>query len=309
MTEQKTPRLEAARDRDIAEFTNAYFVHPISDRLAKYLKPLGIHPNWVSAAGLLAGLIAALFYLNPYSNIYVAAGFLFMVVWHVMDGADGHLARLTNSSSAIGKVVDGIADYSVFGLVYAALAYVSYDSIGNTAWVLAIVAAVSHALQAASYEHQRDTYIAWVHDPADGNGNERGNNDTDEPSLILSSANFLDRVYVRTQKATETSKGSLPSPAYLGGCNIEERQAIQQEYKERFSPQVRLWSMLSANVHTISIYLFTLFGGPWSYFIFEIIGLNLLLVMLRLHQKQVNYSFAHWLERRTMPAASPSNEN
>jgi phosphatidylglycerophosphate synthase len=299
VTNENSSQLEAARDRDIAEFTNAYFIHPLSDKLAVFLQPLKVHPNWVSAAGLLAGLIAALFYLDPCSGEYVAAGFGFMVIWHIMDGADGHLARLTNESSTVGKIVDGIADYSVFGLVYAALAYASYDSIGNLGWIMAIAAAASHALQAASYEHQRETYIGWIHGPRD----QKTGSEPNAPNLILSSADFLDRAYLRTQQATETSKDTLQSADYLKDCSEADAQIIRQQYKERFAPQVRLWSMLSANVHTIAIFMFTLFGGPWSYFIFEIIGLNLLLVMLRLHQKQVNYSFAHWLERR--PGAGP----
>lgn len=44
-----------------------------------------------------------------------------MVVWHILDGVDGQLARLTNRQSEFGKVIDGLADNVTFVSVYFGL--------------------------------------------------------------------------------------------------------------------------------------------------------------------------------------------
>src|SRR3954471_18230839 len=83
------------RTIEIEEFTNRYVIHPISGWLVPLFHQRDIHPNTVSLAGAVSGAIAAVCYYNYEHTAAAVAGFLFMLGWHVFDGADGQLARLS----------------------------------------------------------------------------------------------------------------------------------------------------------------------------------------------------------------------
>jgi hypothetical protein len=55
---------------------------------------------------------------------------------------------------------------------------------------------------------------------------------------------------------------------------------IRQLYRETLAPQIRTWSVLSANYRTLGIFIATLFKVPEYYFGFEILGFSVILAML-----------------------------
>src|SRR5262249_41259791 len=102
------------RTREIEEITNLYFIHPLPAALRPHLARLRITPNGVCITGMLFGIAAAFAYYHACCGLgdrrFAIIGFVLMIAWHVMDGADGQLARFTHSFSYFGKVLDGISD-------------------------------------------------------------------------------------------------------------------------------------------------------------------------------------------------------
>ena len=86
-------------------------IHPVSAVFANIAIRLKISANIVSFAGLFAGWIAAYFYFHMDRPLYLFGGLGFMVLWHILDGADGRVARATGTSSAFGRIIDGICDH------------------------------------------------------------------------------------------------------------------------------------------------------------------------------------------------------
>src|SRR5580692_13172531 len=83
------------RTTEIEEITNLYFIHPLASRLVPLFARLRVTPNAVSILGMLFGILSA-FANYRYWNLGSAiTGFALMIAWHVMDGADGQLARFT----------------------------------------------------------------------------------------------------------------------------------------------------------------------------------------------------------------------
>src|SRR6185312_656914 len=149
------------RAAEIEETTNLYVIHPVSTFLTPRFARLGVTPNAVSVAGMGFGVLAAFAYYHYRGLRWAVAGFFLMVAWHVMDGADGQLARLTNAQSELGKILDGICDYVTFIAVYTDLAAALARDIGERAWLLAAAAGLFHAFQSAAYEAQRQEYSFW----------------------------------------------------------------------------------------------------------------------------------------------------
>ncbi len=150
--------MPTGRPPEIEEATNRWLIHPLARRLTPLLARLRVPPNAVSLAGMACGILAGLAYNRCQDRRFALAGLLLMLLWHLMDGIDGQLARLTGTHSRFGKVLDGICDYVTFTAVYVGLAATLDRQQGGWIWLLVLAAGISHAAQAAAYEAQRQDY-------------------------------------------------------------------------------------------------------------------------------------------------------
>jgi phosphatidylserine synthase len=284
------------RTSEIEEVTNLHFIHPIAGRLVPLFAALRIPPNAVSVAGMLFGALAGVAYYHCDDPRYVIAGFLLMIAWHVMDGADGQLARLTKSQSRSGKILDGICDYVTFIAVYSGLALNLSREYGDSVWLLAVVAGVCHAVQSAAYEVQRQEYNYWGLGRQSAALMELTARPSEEmPGALLGNAGeLLYRFYVKVQLLTsgvtiefhERLARALDLPP-------ERAAAIRLRYREVFAPLVRRWAVMSANYRTLGIFLFALAAVPQYYFWFEIVGLSLIsMALLRRRRARYELFFA-----------------
>ncbi|NVE94945.1 CDP-alcohol phosphatidyltransferase family protein [Altererythrobacter lutimaris] len=151
------------RVRAVQHPVDVLIFHPLAARLAKALSHTPITPNMVSFAGGLAVVLAAIIYVHENWAFSVALGFLVHASWHVLDGADGDLARLTGKSSPQGEVFDGICDYAGHIALYLILAWALSQSMGWLGWVLGVGSGLSRIPQTIFYESQRRQYMQWVH--------------------------------------------------------------------------------------------------------------------------------------------------
>jgi phosphatidylglycerophosphate synthase len=272
------------RTTEIEEITNLYFIHPLAGRLVPWFARLRITPNVVSLTGMLFGILAAFAYYRYADPRFAITGFALMIAWHVMDGADGQLARFTHSYSYFGKVLDGISDNVTFLAVYTALAIALSHDHGPWMYALVALSAVCHAIQSASYEAQRQEYEYLgrgkkPQEPPPRNSSER---DGDGPPVIRWLFDFLHRLFFNglsfptagiTSKFRATMADALQRQP-------ERAALIRQRYREIVAPQLRHWSILSANYRTLGIFISALLGAPEYYFGFEIIGFSAALAVL-----------------------------
>lgn len=277
------------RTAEIEEFTNAVFIHPVAAWLVPKFARIGITANAVSLAGMAFGILAGVCYHYYRYAPAAVAGFLLMVAWHIMDGADGQLARLTRTQSEIGKVLDGICDYVTFASVYIGLAASLAPEHGM--WVLALIAAAGlcHAVQAAAYEAQRQDYEVWgygkrVSAPAKSVAGSA--------SPLRQALRRLDGIYIALQALTDgAGEASRARLAASFGHAPEQDAAVRRRYRETFAPAVRRWSMLSANYRTAAIFVFALLRAPLGYFAFEIVALSITTALLLRGQRRRHARF------------------
>jgi phosphatidylglycerophosphate synthase len=276
------------RTSEIEEITNLYIIHPLAARLTPILARLGITPNAVSIAGMAFGILAGFAYYRYQDPRWATLGFVLMVAWHVMDGADGQLARLTNAQSELGKILDGMCDYVTFIAVYAGLAAALTPRIGGWVWALALVAGICHAVQSAAYEVQRQEYNFWG----------RGQKSAEFLSLDARPAGvaggpvmarlmgMIYRLYVRCQvEVAGTVIAFHKKMAAILEAEPERTAFFRDRYRAQFARSVRLWSVMSANYRTLGIFVAALAGRPQYYFWFEIVGFNLIMIVFISRQR------------------------
>ena len=273
------------RSSEIEEITNLYFIHPLGGRLVPWFARMHVTPNAVSLTGLVFGALAGFAYYHYKSPWWSVAGFVLMIGWHVMDGADGQLARLTQSQSHFGKVLDGISDTATFLAVYTALALALGREHGGRMYLLVMAAAVCHLIQAATYEAQRQEYDIWGWGRRSPQPARAAAGSAPKGSRILGSLDRLYYVGLSFPAAGVMQRVRAAMTAALE-CNPENETLIRERYRETFAPLLRQWSFLSSNYHTLGIFLFALLGTPQYYFWLTLIGFTALLAWLIRRQSE-----------------------
>lgn len=277
------------RTKEIEGYSNLYLIHPLSARLTSLFARWGWHPNQVSALGLLSAFAAAVCFYHYQTLLMSILGFAFLLGWHVFDGADGQLARLTNQTSEVGKIVDGICDHAGYGMVYVSLALAIQPLYGPWIWVLAIAAGVSHLIQASALEFHRDNYDCWVHSqlgkcvPALDELKKKSG----ESYGPFKSLSLLYLFYVQLQyRFAEADQYVLQQEPCMR--DHPNRRRLADQYKLRALSTVREWNALSANKRTLAIALCCIIKLPVLFFVYEVFLLNIVLWWLRRRQRRTN---------------------
>lgn len=260
----------AGKPRELQGWSNRVLFHPLSRRLATALVPTPVTPNMVSVFG--AGMVAAAgaLYALVGTPAAIALGLALHLGWHVVDGADGQLARMSGRASPSGEIVDGLCDYLSHAVVYTLLATVLDDHIGWAAWPIALGAGISRALQSVFAESGRRTYQWWAYDvpwlqteTAQGNG----------------IGVKLSRVYLgawRRMSAPTQAVNALVLAAERDPARRARIAAIAREEGRRTLP---LLAALGANPRTLLLGLSMFAGSPLWFFLLELVVLNVVLVL------------------------------
>jgi hypothetical protein len=263
------------RPAEMEDGLNRLVYHPLSRQVALALRHTPVTPNMVSVTSFLSIIAAAAAYtLLPYP-INVAVGLAFHILWHILDGADGDLARLTGRTSPLGEVIDGICDYAGHVILYTALAFYA----GGWAWVVTPLAAVSRILQANHIESVRRTYlwraygIPWIarsREAVAGNAVVGG----------------LTRLYVAVGAILNPNSREADALVETGGA---EAQAVSRDIGRR-ALFVQDW--LGPNRRTLLLGVSMAAGSPLWFLLFECTILNLMLVASVRRQRRVNSELA-----------------
>jgi phosphatidylglycerophosphate synthase len=286
------------RPREIESVTNLWLVHPASRALVDVLTRTPVTPNQVSVASVFAAGGAALAYAAAPWPLNALLGLAGQFAWHVLDGADGDLARRTGRASPLGELIDGVCDHASQALIYIAFAVVLQAAVGAWAWLLAASAAASHFLQANAYETGRKTYRRWVYDAP-------WMRQTGSGAKGVGAA--LGGAYIAISTALSPGE-SVIEQAMDGRLAAGEWSGIEarRRYQRAFAPLVKASGVMGANVRTGAAFISILTGSPLWFFLFELTALNLALVIVALLRGRTNRTLAAQLTPAAQAAAAPN---
>ncbi|MFN9578794.1 MAG: CDP-alcohol phosphatidyltransferase family protein [Novosphingobium sp.] len=267
------------RPRELQDPLNHYIYHPLAWQLARGLARTPITPNMVSVFGGLMVVAAGIVYANLAWPVGAALGMALHMGWHVVDGADGDLARMTGRTSPIGEMVDGVCDYASHIVLYLILGAVLAGETGffsgSTGWILLVVAGVSHAVQSNHVEVQRRQYQWYVYGtPWIRHSHGQAGSATSKSlfgvfvSAYLNAASGMTPHALRIDAAVDAAPGD---PARLA----EIAAAVRAEAP----PLLFMCKVLGPNPRAIVLGLSMFAGTPLYYMIYQAVVLNLLLVI------------------------------
>jgi phosphatidylglycerophosphate synthase len=275
----ETPESSPApgRPAEIEAVSNLYLVHPASRAVASLLARTPITPNQVSVAGVAAAGAAAWAYVSLPWPANAFCGLALQVLWHVLDGADGDLARRTGRASPLGELIDGVCDHVGQALIYVAIAAAAQSRFGPLAWVLASAAGASHFAQANAYESGRKAYRHWGY----------GAPWMRQTGAGAGFARTLSSLYLAVSSALSPGEGGAEA-AMAAALTRRRSTDVRTLYRERFAPLVKASGVLDSNTRTLAVFLAVLAGHPLWFFAFELTVLNLALAMLLARRSKAN---------------------
>jgi phosphatidylserine synthase len=295
-----TSKIESTlKAREVEGLLDLYFYRPLGFRLAEFFAQLKVTPAGVSLLAGFCGVMAGHLYFYQSLAINVA-GMVLHVCANALDNADGQLARLTHQESRKGRIIDSIADHLGFASVYIHLTLrCAFAGASPAIWLLAVAAAISHALQGAAADYYRTAFLYFT-------GGAR--TEIDSCSALRSDYRKLswkqhawDKVLLalylnftlqqemlapRLKKLRETINtvfhGQIPG-------------WLEKRYRNVAGQTLPWWRLLMTNTRMLVLFLLLFIGQPVYYFWFEIIPLNVLFVYLITRQEKMAESLEQLL--------------
>jgi phosphatidylserine synthase len=300
-----TSKIESTlKAREVEGILDLRFYRPLGFRLAEFFAQLKVTPAGVSVLAGLCGVLAGHLYFYRSLAINIA-GMMLHVCANALDNADGQLARLTHQESRKGRIIDSVADHLGFASIYIHLTLrCAFAGASPAIWLLALAAAISHALQGAAADYYRTAYLYFT-------GGARTEIDSSsalrsdyrklswrhrawDKILIALYLNFTlqqEMLAPHLKKLRETVNtafhGRIPS-------------WLEKRYRNIAGQTLSWWRLLMTNTRMLVLFLVLFVGQPVYYFWFELIPLNVLFVYLIARQEKM----AESLER--LVVANPS---
>lgn len=297
-----------AKPRAVEGIGDIYLIRPLGFALVQVLRHTPLTPTMVSFLAVGAGVWTAwLYYRSNLAGgipVLAAAAALAFLLHSALDSADGQLARVTNRTSEMGRIVDGFCDSLSFLAIYAAVALSTMERMGGHRLALAAMTAaavISHSLQSSLTEYARTLYLFAVHD-------KRDIVDSDPRRVAAAAerqggrfARLLHRLhlgYYRRQRILLPSTARLES---LVAGWLERNPGRQKEladvYERTAGPSLGGWTLLASNVHKGGIVLAAFLpvgqGSFWKalgmgwYLVFDLL-LNVAMALLIIRQRGVD---------------------
>lgn len=251
-----SPRL-AFKAYEIEELVDVYFYRRLGIAVALAARTLHLTPNGVS---ILAAIIGTAGGALLYDENLAVWGWLLLVGHGVFDSADGQLARLTNRTSELGRILDGVAGYVTHVAIFVALALQAVDrGSGPMIWLSTVLAGISVAVHAQLYEYHRVAYIRFAIQgvvPAPGGTAARAAGDPAREAssswiaaALYGAAQGYESMQSRLSGIHPRVEGLIAGRAVNGMVQAGDRD----RYQALFYANVRGWNTLGDNVRRYAI--------------------------------------------------------
>ena len=268
------PPQRPQRPRELQDPLNHYLYHPLAWQLARQLARTPLTPNMVSVFGAMMVISAAAAYAQPWFPWSAVLGMALHMGWHVVDGADGDLARLTGRSSPVGEMVDGLCDYLSHVVLYLVLGWLLSRSMGGAGWWWMLAAGISHAVQSNHVEVQRRQYQWWVY----GTPWLRHSHGNAESATAKSGFSALVSVYLGVASGMTPHALRIDAAVAAARDNRERLDEIAAAVRAASPPLLLICKVLGPNPRAIVLGISMLAGSPLYYFAYQALVLNALMI-------------------------------
>ena len=183
----------------------------------------------------------------------------------VLDSADGQLARMSNQSTELGRIIDGAIDNAVFVVAYiAGCTYFYQGDYGWQIYLLGVPAGlIGHSYSSAVYELYKTEYLYYVTqaDYAKIASLDEIKQKLKEHKGINKLLFWMYYDYTKKQHWLSTRTPEMRATFEKYAFNPNTKEKFANMYREMIKPTMIWWALVGGtNVHRTLLMVFSIFG-------------------------------------------------
>jgi hypothetical protein len=285
---------------DTEEKLDLLLYRPLGFLIAKVAWVFRMTPTMLSLLGLGFGFLAALYFLDTKSNTALAIGSFYFILSGIFDSSDGQLARISNQSTKLGLILDGICDSLVTIAIYLTCSWPFLKMYGPWFILLMIPALHLHSCQCAILDFYHREYLFFGYGKTEGDTYWNPGL-TDGKKLIEESKTKKERImnklrltWIEKQQwlTSRTEDERLKMRKKILSLSGHEKDNFMTEYRAHNLWLLPYWRLVGVNAHTALI-IFFMFQRRFDIYIvaFDLILLNLIILAVGFFQKRADKRF------------------
>jgi phosphatidylglycerophosphate synthase len=273
--------------KEVEEIFDLFFYRPLAFLFVKSVYRTRITPNQVTWLALLIGFIGALFFMAGTRQTFIA-GALLLIIYIILDCSDGQLARLQNSGTLTGRIIDGFADYVVTISAYIGIGigYANNTHEPTYYWILTVLAGISHAIHSLIVDYYRNQFLDYA---------------LNRKSILGEDLKIFEEEYNRLISENKKSFDRLLIWIYLKYSRLQVRFSSDnqsarpkrydhKDYYHKNKRIMRMWSYIGPTADLTFMIVCAVFNR-WDIFLWGmIIVFNSYALILYIFQTRVNHT-------------------
>ena len=286
--------------QEAEEVLDLIVYRPIAFGFVKLIHRLPITPNQVTVLSFLCNLAAAYYFSLGVTEFFGVAA-LWFFVGNVLDCSDGQLARIQQSGSPLGRLVDGVLDYVSTVAIFVALGIgLTRQSGDAVVWYLVIAGGIFSALHAMLFDQYQQEFISTVRGERNFLNRENEKIRAELDGLVERKQQPLRRIFLQV---------------YLKYMLIQERSQIKHEsqtrfpsllYMEQCKGLMRGWTFLGSTTNRSLLMLAGVLHDPSLFLWIVLLPGNLWLGVMLAWQKRVYRRLDSIMSHGTSPTLRES---
>ena len=273
----------------VEEYIDLFIYRPIAFLLIKSVYRTRITPDHLTITAMLAGITSGVMFSFGTRPTCIAGGVLYFL-FIVLDCSDGQLARLKGNGSPVGRILDGIADYTAATAVFIGIAFGYSGKAGEPPYMVLLLAlsGVSMIIQEMLVDYHRTHFIDIL--------KSRRNTFTElnlefrqeylriknvKNKWIEKNILYIYLVYSDLQRKLLPRRINTEQPAIPSELYIRKNRVL-----------IRLWVLMGPSAVKTTLIICSLLNRFDIYFWITIVALNIYSVIMLIIQKTIDNSYA-----------------
>jgi phosphatidylglycerophosphate synthase len=271
----------------VEEIVDLIIYRPLAFLLVISLYKTKIKPDHLTLSAMAIGIGAGFFYAKGTKQGCVIGSILYLF-FNILDCSDGQLARIKKNGSSIGRILDGIADYVAAIAVYAGIAVGFSNSGGQPSHFLLLIfaAGMSIIIQESQVDYFRTRFLDQVLERQNTFSDGIEEFRMEYEKIKNQKNNFFSRAVILVYL-----KYSQLQKRIIRKKNEEPIISTPEGYFKKNRIIIRFWVLMGPSATITTLVVCSFFCRFNIFFWVVVCGFNVLALILRIIQFQIDKSF------------------
>lgn len=147
---------------EVEEIFDLSFYRPLAFLIVKLVYPTRITPNQLTINSIILGIASGILYGTGKPDLILVGAALY-VLSNIFDCSDGQLARLKHNGTAVGRIIDGMADFTVMVAVMTGIGFGYANHTGEPAfwWLMILASLLSCVIHDILVDFYRNRFLDY----------------------------------------------------------------------------------------------------------------------------------------------------